>query len=102
MIHTRREGSGGGSRDGCSAPTFNGKVRRHVEPTCGWLSTLIERLIRPASSRQMASPRPLPPKAQLFEVDLACVDLGQVQKVVDDLQQHLRRCVDGLCEARLC
>ncbi len=28
---------------------------------------------------------------QLFENNLAGVDFGQVEKIIDDLQQHLRR-----------
>ena len=38
---------------------------------------------------------------QLLERDLAGIDLGQIQQVVDDLQQHPGRGADGVGEARL-
>jgi len=40
-------------------------------------------------------------KWQRLEFDLAGVDLGQVEQIIDDLQQYLRRGADRLGQARL-
>jgi hypothetical protein len=57
---------------GCADLTSTGSHTLNVEPTAGALSTVIRPPINSASSRQIASPSPLPPNRRLVDSS-ACV-----------------------------
>ena len=93
---SRRSGCGRTGLARGTAATPNQAVKVNVLPTPRSLSTPISPPIISVSRFEMESPRPVPPYWRVVVVSACvnawkrlCLDLGEVEDVVDDAEQQL-------------